>query len=315
MSSTLISRSVTIATLIGKAEPFFLLKIFAYRNKALLPTLTIETPYLCNGLSNISARVGIKIFSASPSTIITPLAKNRFAFVASKNLSRNSNTRVEVGSQILSNFPTDSYTFVIALIDSLSSTGISTAKKFFVYNPDIVVVDTFETSTTPVLSSTFGSMSEDELDDLFEKSRYLATKTEIDKYERLSNVEGKREFTFEFWKVKEETFGTAQGNNEFYRTYLQRIDLCNQRYSTMGKQGWKTDRGRVYLLYGEPTEIERYPNQLETRPYEIWQYTEIEGGVNFVFADLTGFSDYTLVHSTKRGELRDDNWQRRIVVR
>jgi len=233
----------------------------------------------------------------------------------SKYLSRNSDTRVEVGSQILSNYPTDSYTFVIALIDSLNNTGISTAKKFFVYNPDIVVVDTFETSTTPVLSSTFGSMSEDELDDLFEKSRYLATKTEVDKYERLTNVEGKREFTFEFWKVKEETFGTAQGNNEFYRTYIQRIDLCNQRYGTMGKQGWKTDRGRVYLLYGEPSEIERYPNQLETRPYEIWQFNELEGGVYFVFADLTGFSDYTLIHSTKRGELRDDNWQRRIAVR
>ena len=242
-------------------------------------------------------------------------SKGKLIKEKSKNLSRNSNTRVEVGSQILSNFPTDSYTFVIALIDSLSSTGISTAKKFFVYNPDIVVADTFETSTTAVLSSTFGSMSEEEIDDLFEKSRYLATKTEIDKYERLSNVEGKREFMFEFWKLKEETFGTAQGNNEFYRTYLQRVNLCNQRYSTMGKQGWKTDRGRVYLLYGEPTEIERYPNQLESRPYEIWQYTEIEGGVYFVFGDLTGFSDYTLIHSTKRGELRDDNWQRRIQVR
>ena len=96
----------------------------------------------------------------------------------SKYLSRNSDTRVEVGSQILSSYPTDSYTFVIALIDSIGNTGVSTVKKFFVYNPDIVVVDTFETSTTPVLSSTFGSMSEDELDDLFEKSRYLATKTE-----------------------------------------------------------------------------------------------------------------------------------------
>ncbi|HEX9251190.1 MAG TPA: GWxTD domain-containing protein [Ignavibacteriaceae bacterium] len=242
-------------------------------------------------------------------------SKGKLIKEKSKYLSRNVNTRVEVGSQILSNFPTDSYTFVIALIDSIGNQGISTAKKFFVYNPDIVVVDTFETATTAVLSSTFGSMSEDELDDLFEKSKYLATKTEIDKYERLSNIDGKREFMFEFWKLKDETFGTAQGNNEFYRTYLQRIDLCNQRYSTMGKQGWKTDRGRVYLLYGEPTEIERYPNQLETRPYEIWQYTDIEGGVYFVFADLTGFSDYTLVHSTKRGELRDDNWQRRIVVK
>ncbi|MHA1988555.1 MAG: hypothetical protein ACW98D_18135, partial [Promethearchaeota archaeon] len=71
----------------------------------------------------------------------------------------------------------------------------------------------------------------------------------------------------------------------------------------------------VHIMYGEPTEIERYPNQIESRPYEIWSYDSLEGGVVFIFADLTGFSDYQLVHSTKRGELRDDNWQRRIVVR
>lgn len=230
-----------------------------------------------------------------------------------KYLSKNANTRVEVGSHILSTYPTDTYTLVIALIDSLNNTGISTAKKFFVYNPDIVVIDTFEVSSTSVLSSTFGSMSEEELDDLFAKSKYVASNLEIDKYERLSTIDGKREFMFEFWKAKDEISATPE--NEFYRQYLQRIELCNDRYTSMGKAGWKTDRGRIFLLYGEPTEIERYPNQLETRPYETWQYTEIEGGVYFIFADLTGFSDYTLINSTKRGELRDDNWSRRIVIR
>ncbi len=240
-------------------------------------------------------------------------SKGKLVKEKSKYLSRTSNTRVEVGSHILSNYPTDSYTLVIALIDSVGNTGVSSAKKFFVYNPDVQVTDTFEVSTTAVLSSSFGSMSEEELDDLFDKSEYLATKTEIDKYEKLSNLEGKREYMFDFWKAKDENANLNK--NEFYRNYMQRVQICNDRYTSMGKQGWKTDRGRVFLLYGEPTEIERYPNQLETRPYEIWQYTEIEGGVYFVFADLTGFSDYTILHSTKRGELRDDNWQRRIVVR
>ncbi|HCY76181.1 MAG TPA: hypothetical protein DHV28_09695 [Ignavibacteriales bacterium] len=242
-------------------------------------------------------------------------SKGKLIKEKSKNLSRNSDSRVEVGSYILSDYPTDSYTLVIVLVDSSSNTGITTAKKFFVYNPDIQVTDTFEVSTTAVLSSTFGSMSEEELDDLFDKSEYLASKSEIEKYERLSNVDGKREFMFEFWKTKDETLGSTQNKNEFYRTYLQRIELANQRFTSMGKQGWKTDRGRIYLIYGEPTEIERYPNELETRPYEIWHYNEIEGGVFFIFADLTGFSDYTLINSTKRGELRDDNWSRRIIIR
>ncbi|MCW8824752.1 MAG: GWxTD domain-containing protein, partial [Ignavibacteriaceae bacterium] len=79
-------------------------------------------------------------------------------------------------------------------------------------------------------------------------------------------------------------------------------------------EGWKTDRGRVFLVYGEPSEIDRHPNETDTRPYVIWIYESIEGGVLFVFGDLTGFSDYQLLHSTKRGELRDDSWRRRIAV-
>ena len=239
-------------------------------------------------------------------------SKGKLIKEKTKYLSRSSDTRVEVGSLVLSTYPTDSYTLVVALIDSVGNIGVSTAKKFYVYNPDIEVIDTFEVSTTAVLSSTFGSMSEEELDDLFDKAKYLASKIEIDKYLKLTTIDGKREFMFEFWKAKDEN--SASNENAFYRNYMQRVNICNEKYTSMGKQGWKTDRGRIFLLYGEPTEIERYPNQLDTRPYEIWQYTEIEGGVYFIFADLTGFSDYTLINSTKRGEIRDDNWSRRILV-
>lgn len=230
----------------------------------------------------------------------------------SKNISRSTSSRVEVGAFVLSSYPTDTYTLALALIDSMGNQATTTSKKFFVYNPDIVVVDTFETSMTSSISSLFGAMSEEELDDLFQKSKYISTPQEIEKYEKLNNLEGKRSFMNEFWKNKDTNPNTPE--NEFFREYLQRIEVANQKYSAMGKIGWKTDRGRIYLLYGEPSEIERYPNQLETRPYEIWQYNSIEGGVYFVFADLTGFSDYMLVHSTKRGELRDDNWNRRITV-
>ncbi|GBD89470.1 hypothetical protein BMS3Abin04_00175 [bacterium BMS3Abin04] len=82
----------------------------------------------------------------------------------------------------------------------------------------------------------------------------------------------------------------------------------------MQKKGFKTDRGRVYLEYGPPDQIDRYPNQTGQKPYEVWQYQSIEGGVIFIFADLTGYSDYELLTSTKRGEVRDDNWQRRIAI-
>ncbi|OGU29685.1 MAG: hypothetical protein A2057_17500 [Ignavibacteria bacterium GWA2_35_9] len=234
------------------------------------------------------------------------LISNKF-----KKISTNVDSRAEVGSININKFPTDKYTLIITLIDSVNNYGISSSKRFYIYNPSVEVTDSlYNESATNVLATQFGVMSEEELDDLFEKSKYIATSSEIDQYDNLTGAEGKRSFSNQFWIARDSDPSTPR--NEFYLDYLDRIQRCNQVYSTLGKQGWKTDRGRVYLKYGEPSEIERFPNQLDTKPYEIWYYNEIQGGVIFIFADLTNFSDYQVIHSTARGELRDDNWERRI---
>jgi GWxTD domain-containing protein len=230
----------------------------------------------------------------------------------SKKISKSVNTRVEVGLVKAYKFPTDTYTLRLNLIDSVANYGVSSSKRFFVYNPSIVTPDTFQTTVSPVLSTTFGAMSEEEIDDLFDKSRYIATVPEIEKYKALSTEDAKREFIYAFWKNRDEN--PSDERNEYYLTYTKRVIESDGRYTALGKQGWKTDRGRVFIIYGEPSEIERHPNETDARPYEIWKYESLEGGVVFVFGDLTGFSDYQLLHSTKRGELRDDYWQRRIAV-
>jgi len=231
----------------------------------------------------------------------------------SKQIDRKVDSRVEVGAVHAFKLPTDTYTLVCTLIDSAANLGVSSSKKFFVYNPDVVYVDTFTIQTTSVLSSAFGVMSEEELDDLFNKSNYIASESEKDQYELLTTEGGKREFMFNFWEGREND--PLQEYKQVYLDYISRVNESNARYKAMGKNGWQTDRGRVFLIYGEPSEIERFPNQPETRPYEIWSYHHIEGGVYFVFGDITGFSDYQLIHSTKRGELRDESWERRITVR
>jgi GWxTD domain-containing protein len=229
-----------------------------------------------------------------------------------KNLSRAVNSRVEVGRVMANKLPTDTYTLTLNLVDSVTNVGVSSAKRFFVYNPSVVNVDTFQQHVSPVLSTQFGAMSEEELDDLYNKSRYIATNQEQDRYDALTTIDGKREFLYNFWKARDEN--PSDDFNKSYSSYLKRVEECNLRFRAVSKEGWKTDRGRVYLIYGEPSEIERYPNQIETRPYEIWSYHNLEGGVFFIFADIFGFSDYQLVHSSKRGELRDDYWERRITI-
>lgn len=62
-------------------------------------------------------------------------------------------------------------------------------------------------------------------------------------------------------------------------------------------------------MYGNPDEIDRHPNETDSKPYEVWSYNSLEGGVTFDFIDRTGFGDYQLVNSTERNEIHDDNWQ------
>ncbi|MBK9098340.1 MAG: GWxTD domain-containing protein [bacterium] len=230
----------------------------------------------------------------------------------SKKINKSADTRVEVGLVKAHKLPTDTYTLRIDLIDSVANYGVSSSKRFFIYNPSVVAPDTLSVTVSPVLSTTFGAMSVEELDDLFNKSKYIATNPEIDKYKALSTEEAKREFMYNFWKARDEN--PSDDRNESYLSYTKRIGESDTRFTAMGKQGWKSDRGRVYIIYGEPSEIERHPNETNTRPYEIWKYESLEGGVYFIFGDLTGFNDYQLIHSTKRGELRDEYWQRRIAI-
>jgi GWxTD domain-containing protein len=153
-------------------------------------------------------------------------------------------------------------------------------------------------------------MSNEELDETFAVSRYIANDYEQDQWKKLTTEDAKRKFLFNFWNSRDKNTATPQ--NEYKSEYFDRVKTANERYTTIQKKGWKTDRGRVLITYGEPSEIERYPNQVDTKPYEIWKYEQLEGGTIFVFADLSGFNDYVLLHSTMRGELRDDLWMRQV---
>lgn len=240
-------------------------------------------------------------------------SKGKVYYSNTREINSGAASRVEVGSIPIMKYPTDSYSLSISLIDSAESLGRTTIKKFFVYNPDVkIVADTTGTLKSNVLGSNFGLLTNEECDDIFAKSKYIAVSDEVDQFSRLGNVQAKRDFLFGFWKKHSETTEDKPGIS--YKEYMGRVQECNQRYSTLKKAGWKTDRGRVFLIYGEPSEIERYPNSVNNKPYEIWHYNEIQGGVIFDFADLYGFSDYQLVNSTARGEYKDDNWQNRIAI-
>lgn len=223
-----------------------------------------------------------------------------------KKKSRVNESNVEVGTLRVNTLRTGAYTFTYTLIDSVDGSQSSSSKRFFVYNPSLPM-DTLVSAIRSVDASEYATMNEEELDKEFEQSRYISTPQEVEHYKKLKGVEAKRKALFEFWSSRDEDKTTLFNENK--QEYFRRVAYANNQYKTGFREGWKTDRGRVYITYGTPDEVERHANETDMKPYEIWYYHSIQGGVMFIFGDRTGFSDYTLLHSTHRNELQDSNWR------
>ncbi len=251
-----------------------------------------------------------KATEGTPLVMITQVHNNARFFVNKRSdVAHTENSRVEVGSVNVNKLPTGAYVLSVSLIDSIKNYGVTSSKKFFVYNPGIKQ-DSLTVVDARTINTQFYALSEEELDNIFARSEYIASNEEVDQYNSLSGEDAKREFLVRFWNNRDKDPSTPR--NEFYEEYMKRIDYANQKFGNIKIDGWETDRGRVYITYGPPSEIDRYPNVGNTKPYEIWLYNDIEGGVQFVFGDLIGLSNYQLLHSTKRGEINDPNWERRI---
>jgi GWxTD domain-containing protein len=196
------------------------------------------------------------------------------------------------------------YTYEVILSDTLGHEIAKSRRPIFLYNPN---VQSAQAAALSERSAEFSILSSEECIDEFRKAKYISQSEDIKAFDKITTTEGRREFLEKFWTTVEK--GEAGRSNLTRAIYLQRVLTANQRYRTFAKEGWRTDQGRVYILYGEPDETQRFPNSGDSKPYEIWNYNQIEGGVEFVYIDLTGFNEYTLVHSTKRGELQDASWE------
>ena len=223
---------------------------------------------------------------------------------------RINDSNVDVGMMKVHTLRSGVYTFTYVVVDSVDNAMYSSSKKFFVYNPTLPNDTLTNPSSSNVDASEYATMSEGELDKEYDQSKYILTRNEIDQYKKLNGLDAKRKAMFEFWTKRDEDRDTPQ--NEMKQEYFKRVAVANNQYKTGFREGWKTDRGRVYIMYGPPDEVERHANELDVKPYEIWSYNSIQGGVQFIFGDRTGFSDYILIHSTHRNELRDENWRKQI---
>ncbi len=208
-------------------------------------------------------------------------------------------------------FATGSYLLQVTVTDLLSGEKAVTGRQFFVVHRAVPAAPVAKRNVNPTLGlvSSYALASEEELDREFARLKYIATKEELAVYPKL-DLAGKRRFLEGFWKRRDPDPSTPE--NEARRDYQKRLEYANERFSYAGHEGWKTDRGRVLLRYGWPDQVDREPGGISARPFEVWTYEHVQGGVIFVFVDRRDNGEFELIHSTARGELRDYNWQRYI---
>jgi len=144
---------------------------------------------------------------------------------------------------------------------------------------------------------------------------YLATKDELDEFDRL-DPEGKRTFLINFWTERDTTPGTP--DNEFRETILQRFKHANDNFTTPTQpEGWKTDQGRIWIVYGRPDDIEPHLMDVGNKPWVEWIYYQLgnQGRRMFIFADTSGgFGGYVLIHSDVMGELQNPLWKEELGI-
>lgn len=219
---------------------------------------------------------------------------------------RAGESAVIVDNLTIDQFKSGTYSLLIGLLDSSKKVISSAGKKFYVYNRKLGVDSSLFASTRSGSLSEYAGIEEPELNKEFEWARYEATDVEKSQFKSLQGADPKRKFLADFWQRR--PLG-------FKQEYLKRVGYANSHFNILGRQGFQSDRGRVYITYGPPDDYDRHPNESEFRPYEIWTFQNIQSGVIFVFVQRSSGGDYELVHSTHRNELHDENWERYAQTR
>jgi GWxTD domain-containing protein len=140
---------------------------------------------------------------------------------------------------------------------------------------------------------------------LDEDVRYIITDEEKTACKQLSNDEERDNFIEAFWARRDPTPDTVE--NEYKEEHYARIAYANEHFAA-GIPGWKSDRGRIYIMYGKPDEIDSHPSggsynrpmeegggETSTYPFEDWRYRYLEGvGQEIIieFVDTCMCGDY-----------------------
>jgi len=139
---------------------------------------------------------------------------------------------------------------------------------------------------------------------------YIITDEERKAFKKLQTDDERERFIEEFWRRRDPDPDTDE--NEYREEYYERIAYANEHFAS-GIPGWKTDRGRIWIMYGKPDETESHPSggaynresyegggSTSTYPFERWFYRYLAGvgsGIEIEFVDPTGSGEYRIARN------------------
>jgi GWxTD domain-containing protein len=124
---------------------------------------------------------------------------------------------------------------------------------------------------------------------LDEDVAYIITAEEKRAFLALKTNEEREHFIEEFWRRRDPDLATSE--NEYRAEHYSRIAYANQNFAFSTTAGWQTDRGRIYIMYGKPDEVQKGPSR------ETWIYNVLPGGgrnIRIEFIDRAGTGDFRL---------------------
>ena len=132
------------------------------------------------------------------------------------------------------------------------------------------------------------------------------------------NLEQMQQYFYNFWKTRNSNAPEAAWND-----YSAEVKKVNREYGVLGRKGYNTDRGRIYLQYGPPDILGKYEYETNCYPFEIWHYQVLrdktkeytfennrQSDKKFIFCSHDFSSNNVLlIHSNAIGEKTDPRWQ------
>jgi GWxTD domain-containing protein len=214
----------------------------------------------------------------------------------------------------IGNLSSNTYHLQVELLNDRNVPVRIYRKRFFVYNSRRDAAFEQSVALSNPETDMFNQYTEEELDYHIQTLMYDATDQEQNFVRALETYRQKKNFLFSYLDKRKDT-QEGKTVQAMWNGHLWNLAYVNQHFEGSGLEGWQTDRGRVWLTYGPPNDIERYPHESNLLPYEVWRYNRIasQNNVVFIFFDPDlATNHYPLLHSTKYGEVNNPRWRDQI---